>query len=84
MTFCETYNLTNMIQKPTCCKNPDNTTCIDLILTNVPRTFQSICVIETGLSDFHLMTLAMMRKTFKKQRSRIIVIGHLNIFPMKN
>ena len=42
------------------------------MLTDVPRTFQSTCVIETGLLDFHLMTLTIMRKTFKKQRPRII------------
>ena len=43
-----------------------------LTLTNVPRTFQSTCVIETGLSDFHLVTLTIMRKTFKEKRPRII------------
>ena len=71
-SFCETCHLTNLIKEPTWYKNPDNPTCIDLILTNDPRTFQSTCVIETGLSDFHLMTLTIMRKTFKKQRPRII------------
>ena len=70
--FCETYNLKNLIKQPTCYKNPHNPTCIDLILTNNPRTFQSTCVTEIGLSDFHLMTLTFMRKTFKKQRTRII------------
>ena len=71
-SFCEKYNPTNLIKQPTCYKNPYNPMCIDLTLTNVPRTFQSTCVIETGLSDFHLMTLTIMRKTFKKQRPRII------------
>ena len=71
-SFCETYNLTNLIKQPTCYKNPDNPTCIDLILTNNSRTFQSTCVIETGLSDFHLVTLTIMRKTFKEKRPRII------------
>ena len=33
-SFCETYNLTNPIKQPTCYKNCDNPTCIDLILTN--------------------------------------------------
>ena len=47
-------------------------TCIDLILTNMPRSFQSICVIETGLSEFHLMTLIVMEKKFKKIKPRII------------
>ena len=40
--------------------------CIDLNLTNVPGSFQSTCVIETGLPDFHLMNLNVMRKSFKK------------------
>ena len=71
-SFCESYNLKSLIKQPTCYKNPDKPTCIDLILTNVPRMFQSTCVIETGLSDFHLMTVTVMRKTFKKLSPRII------------
>ena len=42
-----------MINKPTCYKNPDKPTCIDLILTNCPGSFQNFCVIETGFSDFY-------------------------------
>ena len=56
----------------TCYKNPSHPKCIDLILTNVPRSFQTTCVIETGLSDFHLMTLTVMRKSFKKLKARVI------------
>ena len=36
-----------------CFKNPENPSCIDLILTNSPYTFQNSCVIETGLTYFH-------------------------------
>ena len=61
--FCDNCNLTNLIKQPTCYKNPNNPTCIDLILSNTPRCFQSTCVIETGLSDFHLMTLTVMKKS---------------------
>ena len=71
-TFCESYSLQNLIKQPTCYKNPSRPTSIDLILTNVPRSFQSTCVIETGLSDFHLMTLTVMKKSFKKFQPRII------------
>ena len=39
-----------------------------MTLTNVSRTFQGSCLIETGLSDFPLMTLTITKKTFKKQR----------------
>ena len=34
--------------------------------------FQSTCVIETGLSDFHLMPLTVMTQKFKKLSPRII------------
>ena len=53
--FCSNFNLTSMINRPTCYKNPDKPTCIDLILTNCPGSFQNSCVIETGLSDFQKM-----------------------------
>ena len=43
-----------------------------MILTNIPRSFQGTCVIETGLSDFHFMTLTVMKKSFKKFQPRII------------
>ena len=36
------------------------------------ENFQTTCVIETGLSDFHLMTLTVMRKSFKKLKPRVI------------
>ena len=64
--FCDSYSLTSLIKHPTCYKNPSHLKYIDLILTNVPRSVQTTCVIETGLSDFHLITLTVMRKSFKK------------------
>ena len=74
-SFFKTYNLLNLIKQPTCYENPDNNpTCIDLILTNVLRKFQSTCVIETELSDFHLMTLITIRKA---RGLESLIIGHL-------
>ena len=40
--------------------SPENPTCTDLILTNHPRSFQNSTVFETGLSDFHKMTVTIM------------------------
>ena len=45
---CEPYNLTSLIKQPTCFKNPEKPSFIDLILTNKPKLFQSTCLIETG------------------------------------
>ena len=72
MGFCDNYGLKSLIRQLTCFKSPSNSTCIDLILTNAPQKFQSTCVLETGLSDFHLMTVTVMRKIFKKLKPRAI------------
>ena len=61
-TFCAVYNFKSLIKQPTCYKNPVKPSCIDLMLTNIPRMFQRTCVIETGLSDFDLMTVTVLRK----------------------
>ena len=59
--FCQMYNLKNVINMPSCFKNPSNLSCIDLMLTNHPRSFQNSLAIETGLSDFHRMTVTLMK-----------------------
>ena len=38
--FCDLYNLKTLIKEPTCFKNPENPTCIDLMLTNSYRSLQ--------------------------------------------
>ena len=65
--FCDTYNLSNLIKEHTCFKNPYNPSTIDLILTNRPRCFQNSTTIETGLSDFHKLTITVMRSYYPKQ-----------------
>ena len=61
-SFYKNYNFGNLIKQPTCYKNWDSPTCIDLILSNIPRSFQSTCIIEAGLSDFYFMTLTVIKK----------------------
>ena len=61
-----------MINKPTCYKNPDKPTCIDLILTNCLGTFQNSYVIETGLSDFHKMIVTLMKTYYRKIEPRVL------------
>ena len=70
--FCDNYSLKSLIRQPTCHKSPSNPTCIDLILTNALQKFQSTCVLVTGLSDFHLMTVTVMSKVFKRLKPRTI------------
>ena len=42
---CDVYHLTNIVKEPTCSKNWDNPSCIDLCLINCSRSFQDIQVI---------------------------------------
>ena len=70
--FCKLYNLSNLIKEPTCFKNPNNPSVIDLILTNRPNCFQGSMTIETGLSDFHRMTTTILKAFFHKQVPRLI------------
>ena len=64
--FCFLNNLKNLISEPTCFKNAANPSCIDLMLTNRCKSFKCTTVIESGLSDFHKMTLAVLKMHFKK------------------
>ena len=78
--FCSGYNLTSMINRPTCFKNPEKPSCIDLILTNCLRNFQNPCAIETGLSDFHKLVLTVMKTTYKKSQPKIIIYRSYKYF----
>ena len=70
--FCDIYNLKNLLKEPTCFKNPDNPSCVDLFLTNRPRTFQCTTTIETGISDFHKLVVTVLKTFYKKQRPKMI------------
>ena len=70
--FCNVYNLSNLIKEPTCYKNPDNPSCIDLFLTNRTKCFQSTMTMETGISDFHEMVITILNFFCKKQKPKII------------
>ena len=47
--FMGTLDLKSSVKQKTFFKNPDNPSCIDLILTNSPRSFQGSSVFERGL-----------------------------------
>ena len=69
--FCVSCNLKNLIKQPTCFKNPDNPTFIDHILTNHPISFHLSNVYETSLSDFHKLTLTVLKTFHVKHKTKI-------------
>ena len=70
--FCELNNLSSLTGKPTCYKNFDKLTCIDLILTSKPSYSRHSNVFETGLSDFHLLTVTEFKMGFQKLKPGVI------------
>ena len=76
--FCNSYSLNSLIKQPTCFKNPENPSCTDLILTDRPRSFQSTCVLETGLSDFHRMTV--LTTHFRKLPPKVVTYRDIKKF----
>ena len=82
--FCSSYNLTSMLNKPTCFKNPDKLSCIDLIFTNCSRSFKNSCAIETGLSDFHKLAVSVMKTSYKKSEPKIITYRSYKSFCNNN
>ena len=65
-SLCGSYSLKSIIKKNTCFPNPNNSTCIDLILTKRQKCFESSTIIETRLSDVHQLTVIVLESYFKK------------------
>ena len=61
--FCHILNLKNLVKETTCHKNLKIPSCIDLFLTNRPRTFQCTTTIKTGVSNFHKLVLTVIKKS---------------------
>ena len=78
--FCDLYNLKNLIQVPNCFKNLNFPTSIDVMLTTLYRSFHNSCAIETGLSRFHTMIVAVMKTHFQKKEPKIIQYRDSNNF----
>ena len=80
LSFCDTFDLTSLIKEPTCYKNPDNLSCIDLTLTNKLPSFQNSFVVEIGPSGWYLES---QKWHFKNWNLALQTIGITNILTMK-
>ena len=81
--FCENFDLRSLVKEPACFKNPENPSCIDLILTKKPRSFIKAGVIETGLSDYHKLVTTVMKMHFPKSKPSIITYKSYKKFDNK-
>ena len=69
---CSLNGLKNLINKPTCYKNSEKPSCIDLTLTSQLAFFQRSTVLEIRLSEFHLFTVTEFKMSFQKCKPHII------------
>ena len=53
-------------------KTPENLSCTDVFVTNRPQSFCNSYAIETELSDFHTMTVSVMKIHYRKHSPKII------------
>ena len=82
--FCTSYNLKSLIIEPTCFRSVDNSSCIDLVLTNHPKCFQNSGIYETGVSDFHKLTFTVLKKIFSnRELSNIEITDTLMIMGLE-
>ena len=49
-----------------------NPSCIDLIITDSPNSFQNTSTFCTGLSDFHKLVVTVLKTSFRKTAPRRI------------
>ena len=86
--FSQACNMENLVNNFTCYKNPNKSTCIDLMLANKPRFFKNSSVLETRLfyfhhgvtPCFHKTTLTVMRAYFVKQTPKVTLSRLQKVF----
>ena len=71
--FYSSYDLHNLCNKSNCHKNLEKLSCIDLFLTNSPRSFQNTQTIETGLFDFHKLVVTILRMCLLNNPPKVII-----------
>ena len=60
--------------------NPVNPKCIDPMLATRQRSFQNLCVIEAGLSDFQKMAVTVVKSCFQNLELKIISYTDFKLF----
>jgi len=71
-TFLYQHELKAINKQPTCYKNVDNPSCVDIFLTNKPKLFFKSESLFTGLSDCHKLVLTVFKTTFSKSKPKEI------------
>ena len=66
-------NFINLVKGNTCCKGKGSH--IDLLLINRRYSFKNTSSTETGLSDHHHLISSVMKTSFEKEGSKVLIPG---------
>ena len=66
------YNTKNIVKNKTCFKSIENLSCVYLIITDKPGSFQHTNVFETGISDHHKLVTTVMTAKFTKASPKYV------------
>ena len=62
----ELYDRNKLFHVPACYENSENSSCVDLFLTNQNLCFQDTNAFEKGLPAFHTLFTAVMKNILEK------------------
>ena len=79
----QTYNLNNLINKPTCFQS-NKPTCIDLILTIKKNLFKLSNTFETGISDHHKLVSTILKSGSFKGTPKMKIYKSYKKFELEN
>ena len=68
-SFSYQHDMTSLVKERTCLKSITNPTCINLFLTNSNLSFKHTETVSTGLSDFLMLVVTVLKTCFFEKRS---------------
>ena len=73
-SFVHEYKLNNLVKEKACFKSVHNPGCIDLIIASNAITLHNTVTVFPGLSDFHILVLAVLKTSITKSKPQKIII----------
>ena len=68
-SFSYQHDMTSLVKEKTCLKSITNPTCINLFLTNSNLSFKHTETVSTGLPDFLMLVVTVLKTCFFEKRS---------------
>ena len=82
-TFCDLFNLTNLVHSETCLMKNHKST-IDSFLTNKPKSFFKTHTTETGRGDYHKLISTFFKSKAPKLKPKAIFYRNYKKFDEKS